>query len=108
MNPPETHDTAALLRHLRAEARARHHQSMPRGGRLSASQRAEYRRMMKDYRSFVRMEEYPQRVADLADRVLMGAGLEMDRQGLAYREFCLAITAMLADLYADFIADDQG
>lgn len=107
MTGAELANTAALLAHLRAEARARHRQSIPDGGRLSTAQRAAYTRMMKDYRSYLRMEEFPPQVTTLADHVLTGAGLEIDSESSAYREFCLAVTAMLGELYADFLADDQ-
>lgn len=90
-----------LLGAARQQTLAAFEQSVRDGERDPQAEAAEYGRRRRDYLTWLRMEEVPAEAAELAATLLDRHGLDpkpADRQ-----QFQLALTRMLAELYAEFL-----
>lgn len=100
---PPSPDT--LLARLRGAAADEFRRQWPDGP--DSRERGEYARLRRDYRTWIRMDDYPEHVRRLAEQVLFTNRVYLDRHSEEFHRFCVAATRILVDFYDDVLDPDR-
>lgn len=90
-----------LLEVARRQTLAAFEQEVRAGTRDPATEIAIYQRRLRDYRTWLRLEQAPDEVRELAAKLLADHGFAPSPD--TRHEFELSVTRMLAALYVDFL-----
>lgn len=96
---PPSRDT--LLARLRGAASDEFRRQWPDGP--GPRERREYARLRRDYRTWVRMDDYPEHVRRLAEQVLFTNRVYLDRHSEDFHRFCVEATQTLVVFYDDVL-----
>lgn len=95
-----------LLGAARQQTLAAFEKEVRDGERDPSAEAAEYHRRRRDYATWLRMEEVPEEARELASSLL--SRHNMDPPVESRREFELAVTRMLMELYDEFLLRGNG